>query len=116
MVSPGGDWMVGSCQTHLLLLQVPGGIMEARCQVPAFRLALSEAHLAPFRAEIGTTDFGVTRFYVKRGRTFVVATVGVFTITWSVRRLENKAREAYIIKRHQDETTALEAVTGMESI
>lgn len=116
MVSPGGDWIVGSCKTHLLLLQVPDGATEAHCQVPAFRLALSEAHLAQFRAEIGTTDFGVTRFYVKRGRTFVVATVGRFRITWSVRRLESKGREAYSIKRYQDETTALEAVAGMESI
>lgn len=120
-VSADGRWILGTCKTYLLLIdakQKEGknagklGFEKAfgKDAKPApRRLAISPNHVAQFQHETKTPiSFTPAHFNTGEGvsETTIVTATGPFVITWSMKKLLRGEKDAYKIKRYEDNVRA----------
>lgn len=116
-VSADGKWILASCTTYLLLIDVSQdngktGFLKSfgkDVKPRPKRLQISPEHLAQMQMETGKPlSFTIAHF--NTGQTSkeqsIVSSSGPFVITWSLKKLLRGDKNAYLIKRYSDIVTA----------
>lgn len=120
-VSADGRYVLATCKTYILLIDTvqKEGKFEGRLgferAFPAdkkptpYRLSLTPPHIAEFQHQTGKPlSFTPARFNtgVDNKETTIVTATGPFIITWSLKKVLDRRRDPYSIKRYSEEVKA----------
>lgn len=120
-VSADGKWVLATCKNYLLLIdnEIKNGKNEGKLgfeksfakdsKPQPQRLTLSPEHIAQLQHETKSPiSFTPAHFNVgiNEKETSIITATGPYVIVWSLKKLLNKRKDAYTIKRYVEEVKA----------